>query len=186
MSDSAVSMRTFDPNEMAVVSQAVEIAEDVTANYFKISTSDWRHVRYDIGTLATLSAEEITDGAFAQITRYSRFLEAQLREARPYDFFKICLQDHTIAAALERDEALRLFPLMVYVATHELVHVVRFCKFLQRFDAEPEERVREEVRVHEITQKALGNVGLAHMDYVVQGYRSFGSMEVLRDEGLSS
>ena len=185
-SESAVSMRTFDPNEMAVVAQAVEIAEDVTANYFKISTSDWRHVRYDIATIATMSAEEITDGAFAQITRYSHLLEPQRRETRPYDFFKICLQDHTIAAALERDENLRLFPLMVYVATHELIHVVRFCKFLQRFDAEPEERLREEIRVHEITQKALGNVGLARMDYVVQGYRSFGSMEVLRDQRLSS
>jgi len=186
MNDSAGSMRTFDPNEMAVVAQAVEIAEDVTANYFKISTGDWRHVRYDIGTLATLSTEEITDGAFAQITRYSRFLEPQLREARPYDFFKICLQDHNITGALERDENLRLFPLMVYVATHELVHVVRFCKFLQRFDAEPEERLREEIRVHEITQKALESVGLAHMDYVVQGYRSFGSIEVLRDHRPSS
>jgi hypothetical protein len=186
MSYSAASMRTFDPNEMAAVAQAVEIAEDVTANYFKISTSDWRHVRYDIGTLATLTAEEITSGAFAQITRYSRFPGPLLREARPYEFFKICLQDHTIAAALERDENLRLFPLMVYVATHELVHVVRFCKFLQRFDAEPDERLREEIRVHEITQRALGNVGLAHMDYVVQGYRSFDFMEVLRDQRLSS
>jgi len=179
--DSARLMRTFDPSEMAVVAQTVEIAEDVTANYFKISTSQWRHVRYDIGTLATLTAEEITDGAFAQITRYGRFPEPRLREARPYDFFKICLQDHNIIAALVRDENLRLVPLMVYVATHELVHVVRFCKFLQRFDAEPEERLREEITVHEITQKALENVGLAHMGYVVQGYRSLGSMEVLRD-----
>ena len=179
-------MRTFDTNEMALVAQAVEIGEDVTANYFKISTSDWRQVRYDIGTLATLTAEEITEGAFAQITRYSRFPDLRLREDRPYDFFKICLQDHNITAALNRDDNLRLFPLMVYVATHELVHVVRFCRFLQRFDAEPDERLREEIRVHEITQKALGNVGLAHMDYVVQGYRSLGFMEVLRDHQPSS
>lgn len=179
-------MRTFDSNEMVLVAQAVEIAEDVTANYFKISTSEWRHVRYDIGTLATLTAEEITEGVFAQITRYSRLPELRLREDRPYDFFKICLQDHNIITALKRDENLRLFPLMVYVATHELVHVVRFCKFLQRFDTEPEERRREEMRVHEITQKALGNVSLAHMDYVLQGYRSYGTMEVLRDHRAPS
>jgi len=179
-------MRTFNPKEMAVIAQAVEVAEDITANYFKISTSEWRHVRYDIGTLATLTAEEITEGAFAQITRYSRFPEPIIHGDRLYDFFKICLQDHTIIAALERDENLRLLPLMVYVATHELIHVVRFCKFLQRFDAGAEERSQEEIRVHEITQRALGNLGLADLDYVVRGYRKYGTMEVLRDlRGLS-
>jgi len=175
------TMRSFDQNEMAVVAQAVEVAEDITANHFKISTSEWRHVRYDIGTLASLSAEEITEGAFAQITRYSRFPEPKLRGDRQYDFFKICLQDHTITTALERDGNLRLLPLMVYVATHELVHVVRFCKFLQRFDAEAEERNQEEIRVHEITQRALRNLGLTDLDYVLQGYRKYGTMEVLRD-----
>jgi hypothetical protein len=174
-------MRTFDPNEMVVVAQAVEVAEDITANHFKISTSEWRRVRYDIGTLATLTAEEITDGAFAQITRYSRFPDRRTRGDRQYDFFKICLQDHTITAALERDENLRLLPLMVYVATHELVHVVRFCKFLQRFDAEADERHHEEIRVHEITQRAIGNLGLTDLDYVLRGYRKYGTMEVLRD-----
>ena len=42
----------FGPAEIQVVSQAVEIAEDVTANHFKISTAQWKHVRYDISTLA--------------------------------------------------------------------------------------------------------------------------------------
>ena len=84
-------------------------------------------------------------------------------------------------AAVERDESLRLFPLGVYVATHELVHVVRFCKFLQRFDAEPAERQREEMRVHEITQKALGTLRLSNLDYVLEAYRNYQFMEQLVD-----
>ncbi len=84
-------------------------------------------------------------------------------------------------AAVERDEPLQLFPLAVYVVTHELVHVVRFCKFLQRFDAAPLERQQEEMRVHDITHKALGNPNIPHLDYVLQAYRDYQFMERLRD-----
>ena len=171
----------FNPEQIRVVSQAVEIAEDVTANYFKISTAQWKHVRYDIQTLADLSDDEITEAAFAQITRYSRKPDSSLSGGRHYDYFKICLQDHNIIAAVERDESLQLLPLGVYVVTHELVHVVRFCKFLQRFDADTVERQQEETRVHQITQKALGTLGLSDLDYVLKAYRNYQFMEQLRD-----
>jgi hypothetical protein len=67
------------------------------------------------------------------------------------------------------------------VITHELVHVVRFCKYLQRFDADPVERQVEEIRVHEITHKALGALGLSDLEYVLQAYRNYQFMEQLRD-----
>lgn len=174
-------MRTFSRAEIRVVSQAVEIAEDVTANYFKISTNQWRHVRYDIGILAELSADEVSESAFAQITRYSRNPDLIVGGSRPYDYFRICLQDHNIVAAVERDQPLTLLPLAVYVVTHELVHVVRFCKFLQRFDANPVEREREEARVHAITQKALSTLSLSHLDYVLRAYRDCQFMEQFQD-----
>ena len=163
----------FNPAQIRVISQAVEISEDVTANHFKIPTAQWKHVRYDICTLAGLKGEEITQIAFAQISRYSREPDHTLRGGRQYDYFKICLQDHNIMAAVERDELLHLLPLSVYVVTHELVHVVRFCKFLQHFDAEPEERQLEETRVHEITQKALSTLSLPDLDYVLQAYQKY-------------
>jgi hypothetical protein len=163
----------FKPAEIQVVSQAVEISEDVTANYFKISTAQWRHVRYDIRTLPDLSADEITDAAFAQITRYSPVPDQALRAGHQYDYFKICLQDHNIVAAVERDESLQLLPLAVYVVTHELVHVVRFCKFLQRFEADLQERQEEEARVHEITQEVLGAQGVPDLEYVLGVYQNY-------------
>lgn len=165
-----------------MVSQAVEIAEDVTANYFKISTAQWKQVRYDIRTLAELSEDEVTESAFAQITRYSRKPGHTVPGGRPYDFFKICLQDHNIMAAVERDEPLELLPLAVYVVTHELVHVVRFCKFLQRFDVDPLERQEEEGRVHVITQQALGALSLSNMVYVLRAYQNYQFMERFRDQ----
>ena len=174
----------FSPEEIQVVSQAVEIAEDVTANHFKISTAQWKHVRYDIRTLADLRPDEIADCAFAQITRYSG--KPDLSRQRHYDYFKICLQDQNIMAAVERDEGVKLLPLGVYVVTHELVHIVRFCKFLQRFDAEPPERQQEEMRVHEITQRALGSLRIAQLDYVLEVYRDYQLMEQLKDHSAGS
>ena len=174
-------MGMFKPDQIQVVSQAVEIAEDVTANYFKISTTQWKHVRYDIRTLADLNEDEITESAFAQITRYGRKPDHTGAGVRHYDYFKICLQDHNIMAAVERDESLQLLPLGIYVITHELVHVVRFCMYLQRFDADPMERQREEMRVHEITHEALGTLGLSHLAYVLHAYRNYQFMEQLRD-----
>ena len=47
----------FNSAQIEVVSQGVEIAEDVTANFFKIPTAQWKHVRYDIRTLAELSPD---------------------------------------------------------------------------------------------------------------------------------
>lgn len=179
-------MGKFNPAQIQVVSQAVEIAEDVTANYFKISTAQWKHVRYDIRTLAELSTEEITESAFAQITRYSRKPGQTVPGGRPYDFFKICLQDHNIMAAVERDEPLELFPLAIYVVTHELVHVVRFCKFLQRFDVDHLERQEEESRVHTITQQALGALRLSRLDYVLGAYQNYQFMEKFRDQVSAS
>jgi hypothetical protein len=164
--------------QIQVVSQAVEIAEDVTANYFKLSTAQWRHVRYDIRTLAELDTDEVIDHAFAQIIRYSR---KRNHGERWYDYFKICLQDHNIISAAERDQGLQLLPLTLYVVTHELVHVVRFCKFLQSFDAVNSERRQEEMRVHEITHKALENVKLPHLEYVLKTYRNYQFIEELKD-----
>lgn len=171
----------FNSAQIEVVSQGVEIAEDVTANFFKISTAQWKHVRYDIRTLAELRSDEVTNSAFAQIIRYSRNPDHSKISDWHFDYFKICLQDHNIMAAVERDDPLQLLPLAIYVVTHELVHVVRFCKFLQRFDADPEERQQEEMRVHEVTQKALGSLKLPNLDHVLKSYRDYQFMEQLRD-----
>ena len=60
--------------------------------------------------------------------------------------------------------------------------IFRFAgKFLQSFDADPLERKQEEMRVHEVTQKALGSLKLPHLDYVLEAYRNYQYMEQLRD-----
>jgi hypothetical protein len=75
--------------------------------------------------------------------------------------------------ALDRDRELGMVPLLVYVFTHELVHIVRFCNFSQRFEvSDMKEREREERIVHATTYNILKNLTLHKLDYILQSYEN--------------
>jgi hypothetical protein len=160
----------FDPQQLATVTRAVGMAEELVSNHYKMTSSQWLKPKYDVRTLVDLDPGEIIDGPFAQIIRYQgQPREASLSSA-VYDFYKICLQDHSILGALDRHPELRLLPFALYIIIHELVHIVRFSKFLQGFDASPEERMAEERRVHERTHAILSAVRLIDLAPVLHFY----------------
>jgi len=61
------------------------------------------------------------------------------------------------------------------ITTHELVHIVRFSKFLQQFDASPSEKLAEEHRVHEFTRQILSGVRLKGLQCVITYYHQWGT-----------
>ena len=124
-----------------------------------------------------MQEEEITDAAFAQIRRYVRSPNQRVRGSEPGDFFKICLQDHIILKAIERDPHIRLLPLSSYIVIHELIHVIRFSRFLQRFDGTPSERDAEEGLVHALTFKVLGKFRIIGMEDVLAAFTGCRTME---------
>ena len=65
---------------------------------------------------------------------------------------------------------MQLYPFGVYIVTHELIHIVRFSKFLQNFEATPEARMAEEKRVHNKTRKILKAVRIEGMPDVLKFY----------------
>jgi hypothetical protein len=166
-------LRQFHEADLMIVNEAVVIAEEVTGNAYKMSAAEWRGKHYDIKTLADLSPREIVDGPFAQIVRYVGQKPETSLSTAAYDFYKICLQDHTILATVDRVSELGLFAFCLYIVTHELIHVVRFTKFLQAFDAPENEKLAEEVRVHEQTQAILKPEGISGMDAVFEFYRAW-------------
>lgn len=176
--DNETSVRVpFDPDEIAALNRAIEIAEELVSDHFKISTSEWKRYRYDIQTLAHLNEAEVTDLAFAQIRRYLRCPDQRLRGSNPGDFFKICLQDHVIRRAMTRDAAIALLPLGLYIMTHELIHVIRFTRFLQSFDTSEIEREAEEQRVHAQTYHLLHHCKVAGITDVLEAFRDCRTME---------
>ncbi|MDR3554483.1 MAG: hypothetical protein P4L55_07000 [Syntrophobacteraceae bacterium] len=167
----------FETEMIGVLAQAIEVSEELISDFYKLSTSEWKRYRYDIQSLCSLDEEEITDLAFAQIRRYVRRLGDKTRGSEPGDFFKICIQDHVIRRAVDRDVGIRLFPLTAYIVTHELIHVVRFAKFLQRFDSTAAEQDAEEKRVHALTFELLQKTRIQGLPEVLAAFKDCRTME---------
>ncbi len=161
---------TFDADQITAVNQAVGVAEELVSNFYKFSGSQMLQLNYDIKTAVQLEPHEIVDAHFAQIMRYRAQKKDSLLEVDATDLYRICLQDHAILAAVNRFRHLRLYPFMLYIVCHELIHVVRFRRFLQHFHVAPEERQLEEIRVHHATREMLSKANIDDIGPVFEFY----------------
>ena len=166
-------LQTFNTDQIKIVTDSVGIAEELVSNHYKMSASQWLHRRYDVKTLVDLNPDEIVHGPYAQIIRYKGQRKDTSLESSTYDFYKICLQDHSILAIIEQLSEMKLFSFTLYIIIHELIHIVRFSKFLQSFDASPEEKLAEEVRVHEKTHEILKAVRFSGITEVIKFYNKW-------------
>lgn len=160
--------KSFTAQQLDIVSQAVSISEEVVSDTYYLTISKWKQYRYEIKTLTNLELREIINNDFAQIVRVGR--KAPPGELRELDFYRICIQDHNILSGRQREPDLIFLPLLTYVVTHELLHIVRFYRFDQNFEASAKERGEEEVRVHQLTYDLLDQVKLADMQVILDYY----------------
>ncbi len=172
-------MASFEKNDIKVVSDALEIAEDATGNFYKFSLGQWGRHRYDVKTRSSFKGAEVNFPALAVLLKGMRTGEDVHPRAKEKDFYFICLQDHSILEVLERDRYLTLLPLLIYVFTHELVHIVRFCNFFQMFDVSQKKRSEEEEIVHWTTFEILKDFSLPNLSYVLESYRDHRICEIV-------
>ena len=167
-----MTLHYFNENHLSVVGDALDIAEDMTSNYFKLSLLHWRRNRFDIKTLSSLFGEEIKDNVFALLKKHISDGNAEIEPLnKRYELYLIYLQDHHILQALQRDSNIKLLPLLAYILTHELVHIVRFCKFQVRFDTQDvNERIEEKKIVNHTTYEILKQLSLPHLSYILGSY----------------
>ncbi len=166
-----MNLPSFEGLDIPTVSEALGVAEEKTADFYKFSFRQWQRHHYDVKTLPVLRNDEVTSHAFALLNRGSRMISDFESRSRKRDFYFISLYDDQILTALRRDKDLRLFPLLVYIFTHELVHIVRFCNFSERFDISGERREKEEIIVHSTTFEILKDPPLSGMDYILEAYQ---------------
>ena len=160
----------FHQDHKELLKEAAVIAEEVTSDFFKLSPCHWRRARYDILTMEALRAEEICSHALALVAKYDGCHKDRLLRSAAFDFYRVCLQDHNILKTLEQVDGLSLFPLLLYIVTHELVHIVRFSQFLALFEAPEEHKQEEEGRVHRLTQKILAPLKFRDLAPVMRYY----------------
>lgn len=163
----------FSPGDIHIVNNAVAMSEELVCNHYKLSATQLLQLNYDVKTLKDLTENEIVSDHFAQIIRYAEKTKNDLLDAPVRDFYKVCLQDHSIIHALEKFRELDLFAFAVYIVCHELIHIIRFRRFLQYFDAPSREKMDEEIRVHIKTHEILSNVKIENLAPVLEFYKKW-------------
>ncbi len=146
----------FNPIQKSLANKVFQQAENLAGQYFRLDREKIKKYRYDVKTLADLEEHEVRDGAFAHLCRYHFNKDREPDKSDDFYFYRVCLQDNQILNAIERGHSfIRLSPLLLYIAAHELVHIVRFEAREIDFDASRDEKEREEDKVHTITRDLL-------------------------------
>ena len=164
----------FNREELLNVDEAVKISEELVNNFFKMSSGRWLRNRYDIKTAKDLDGPEHVHGPFAQVIKY----EARKKEvplgSSSYTLYKVCLQDDAILSAVGK-EGLLLEPFLLYILSHELIHVIRFSKYKQRYENKNEADVTldEERQVHLLTHEILRPLSIPGLMKVFEFYKNW-------------
>jgi hypothetical protein len=158
--------------ERRAVGRAIREAEELTGRFYRIPGREWNRFPYDVVTRDEAAMPDAA--AFADLVR----LVAEHPRPAAEELYRIRLRDDRVLAAVHaRHDGVALFPLLLYVLTHELVHVVRFAGGLAGFDAPEGERAAEERHVHDVTRKILRPVGGSSLRRVLDVYRDAAAPE---------
>jgi hypothetical protein len=169
------TIRQFSELELLIVDEAAKASEELVNNYFKMSSGQWLKNRYDINTAKDLAPHEQIIGPVAQVIKY----EARQKEvplgSSSFNLYKICVQDGAVLSTIEEKGDMGLGTFLLYVITHELVHVVRFSKYQQRYENKNEADVTmgEEKKVHQLTYSILNSTSISGIGKVFEFYKDW-------------
>ena len=161
----------FDKKQCHWVGEVLEIAETLAGNYFRVDLEDAERFPYDLQTLENLKRQEKTRRALAQVCKYEYQNKKALFRDGGKEFYRICLQDDKILNTVRTEGHPLLKPLLLYVVTHELIHVIRFSMEPKRFYLPSKEKKIEEREVHCKTYELLRSFGDPQVDLLLERYR---------------
>lgn len=171
-----VDIGRFGKSELKVVGQQLDEAEYLVSGYYCIPPREWPRFPYEVKTMAELQAEEIATNALAMVSKYEYSLTPEPEARHLLERYGICLQDRNILGAASRShDRICLESLMLYILTHELIHIIRFSNAPPTYFATPSERKFEECRVHQITQQILRSKHNPKINSVLEVYHDYAS-----------
>ncbi len=149
-------MGYFLPCHRSLIVRSSEIAEEVVLR----GINDPIRAPYDVKTLKELENSEREQGVFAKL------VYAQNSNTRDYGHYRICLQDDEILNFLNKNKDIDLLTFLVFIFTHELIHIHRFSTGKASFfDLE---KHKEEVHVDNLTRILLAKNPLCGMGNVLK------------------
>ncbi len=166
----ATALRYFDPSHISILDRAVLTAEELVSDHFSFSSRQWSRNPYEVKTLAQVERWEYPGDAFAHLLRYGRPLSKKQTGADDVSFYRVCLHDHNILRKTEGGRAGVLRPFLIYVMTHELVHIVRFALY-SAHPSVTSGREDEEEKVEGITREILRSSRIKGMKQLLNNLR---------------
>ncbi|HYK87691.1 MAG TPA: hypothetical protein VE398_02905 [Acidobacteriota bacterium] len=149
----------FSQGQRQLAIQAMDEAEERTARYYCIPPHRWQEMRYDLLTCQDREWEPFPDAVLARV----QFLQRLVRsKGGLHAFYRIQLNDPGIlTAALRENLDSNIYPFLVYIITHEMVHLVRLSTILEHPAALASLDESEERRVEHISHQILtGSPGI--------------------------
>jgi hypothetical protein len=147
----------FSTEQRDLAIRALDEAEDRTSRYYCIPPHQWQDLPYDLLTCQDEEWEPLPVAVLAQVRRLGN---VHPRRAGSFDFYRIQLNDPSILTAAERENlAQNLYHFLVYILTHEMVHLVRLGKIIGHERDLPASMETEESRVHRVSRQILSNAG---------------------------
>ncbi|HSR13430.1 MAG TPA: hypothetical protein VLS90_18435 [Thermodesulfobacteriota bacterium] len=160
----------FNRRQRLWVGEILGSAESLVGGYFQLDFGDLERFPYDLRTLAKLGENEKTGDALAQICKYE--VRKKHDSGIPKkEFYRICLQDDKILNAVEAETPSLFRPLVLYILTHELIHVATFSLEPEKFYLAPDEKGAEETRVHRTTYDILKGIPDPCLEPLLDHYR---------------
>ncbi|MFC1889351.1 hypothetical protein ACFL4G_06300 [Thermodesulfobacteriota bacterium] len=174
----------FSPDQVMMAECILSQTEENVADFYQLHFRDHRKIHYDIKTNASLDVHEHTDRGLAQVCKYECSRHGEDR-GPSFDFYRICLQDRKVLDLIQTPRLkIEMTPLLMYILTHELIHIIRFSLMGQAFFVTGAEWMREENRVHSITKKILKGMRQKDLPPVYEYFNGGGSDGATDKEGF--
>jgi len=143
----------FNAAERAVIYSAVSEAAEGLREFYCFAPHEWFNHCYHVHTQGESGLKSTDAPVLAEVRQYQPVLHGTSRY--PNDRYSICLYDQKILRTLWHESELEFFPFMLYILTHELIHIARFCQNLHPFDCDADALEKEEQKVTRLTQQVL-------------------------------
>lgn len=152
-SDRNVYTPVFNSTERTLIYSVLEEAAERLRRFYCFSPREWFNYCYDVRTEGEGKTGFTDVPAFAEVRQYIPALKDT--SLFPPERYHICLFDRNILSTLWRETNLDFYPFMLYILTHELIHVARFCQRLHPFECDAEALRKEEEKVDRLTHEIL-------------------------------
>ncbi len=147
----------FSLEERNLVVRAANDAEERTTRYYCIPPFRWQRFRYDLLTRQDNEWEPLPDPILARVQHIRK---VSPKPFNSFDFYRIQLNDPSILGVAQRENLSKdFYHFLVYILTHEIVHVVRLSSILDGEGTPLHTLETEEQRVQQISRQILSDHG---------------------------